>query len=302
MEVHVHLERVRANVRAVREMVPGEVIGVTKGVDAHRAIAAAFIDAGVDMLAASQPVQLERLASLDADTVMLRVPAVHELSTVVAKADLTLHGSLDVIEEAAALARREGRIHRIVPMVDAGDGREGIPPDRFDAKLDAIADLNGIAVAAIGINVGCFGERPDLAAFRKVLDGLPARSLSVGGSVLLPHRDSLPADIHSFRIGDAILTGQWLDEPVAGLASGAFELHATVLRSGDGEALIDVGSVTTDPTALSPAGEYTIDRWSTEQAVIDRAFPPGETVVFEMTYPAIARSFGWPHLDPVLHG
>lgn len=302
MEVHVDLAQVRANAETVREEAPGEVIGVTKGVDAQRGIVEAFVDAGIDTLAVSQPAHLQRFASLDVDTVMLRVPSVRELPEVVASADLTLHGSIDVIEEAAALARRQGLTHRIVPMVDAGDGREGIPARRFDGALATMADLDGIDVAAIGINVGCFGERPDLAGLQEFIAGLPARPLSVGGSVLLPHRDALPATVHSFRVGDAILTGQWLGESIAGLASGAFELHATVLRSGDGESLIDIGSVTTDPPALSPAGEYAIDRWSTEQAVIDRARPPGETVVFEMTYPAIARSFGWQHVEPVVHG
>ncbi len=301
MEIHADLDVLRENARAVDSLVDSEVTAIIKGVEGETAIAETMVEAGIGRLGVSHPAHLKRLAHLDVELLFVRIPRIAELPDVVAHADVSLHGSLEVIEAAAAAARRQDRLHRIVPMVDAGDGREGIAPKRLANQLGTIEGIEGVTVEALGINVGCFGDLPDLDAIRDGVGRIPERPLSVGGSVLLPRRDDLPESVRAFRVGDALLTGRWLDRPLEGLARGAFELQAEVLRAGNGESVIDIGSVSTDPRALKPREDIEIDRWSTELAVIDRELSPGDTVSFEMTYPAIARSFAGGHAEPIVH-
>lgn len=52
-----------------------------------------------------------------------------------------------------------------------------------------------------------------------------------------------------------------------------------------------MGSVNSDPSHLIPKGEFDIERWSSEQAVISGRFSEGELVPFEMEYDALARTF-----------
>lgn len=290
MELHINLNAIRANARRVQEMVDGRVIGVMKGVAAHRDVVEAVVDAGVDAIAVSQAGHLREFQDLDVERVMVRVPGPADVDQVVRNADITLHSSLDVLERAAREAKRQDMTHRIVPMVDAGDRREGIDPVRVAPFIERVQRMDRIELVAVGINRGCFGDRPDPQRIGSLIDDIPTYPVSVGGSSLLPIRNDLPDSVERFRIGDAMLTGKWEQLPIRGLTTDTVELRCDVLTRRNGEAVIDIGSVTTDPRALVPQGDFDIDRWSTEQAVVSGEFAPGESVSFSMEYEALART------------
>lgn len=298
MEVRFDLAAIRENARRVRQMVDGTVLGVVKGAGARREIADAFVEAGVDTLAVSRVEHLWDLQDLDVELVMLRIPAKSEIPDVVAAADLTLHASVEVVKRAQRETERQGTTHRIVPMIDAGDRREGIDPTSVETFLALVEDLEGIEVRGAGVNLGCFGDRPDPKAVRRVANRIPDYPISVGGSGMLLVRDGLPDAVSEYRIGDAILTGKWLDTPIEGLRQGAVELRAEVLASRSDESVVDVGSVSSDPDHLIPKGDFAIERWSTEQAVISGSFTEGELVPFEMEYDAIATTLNSEYAAP----
>ncbi|MFB6096099.1 MAG: alanine racemase [Haloferacaceae archaeon] len=290
MELRLDLSAIRENARRVRERVDGTVLGVVKGAGARREVVDAFVEAGVDAIAVSRVEHLRALQHRDVDLVMLRVPAKSEIADVVDAADLTLHASLEVVRRAQREAVRQGTVHRIVPLIDAGDHREGIELDQAEARVGQCEDLAGIDVERVGVNLGCFGDRPDPRAVRRVADRFPEYPLSVGGSGMLLIHDSLPDSVSTYRIGDAILTGKWLETPIPGLRRNTVELRAEVLASRADESVVDVGSVNSDPRHLLPKGGFAIDRWTTEQAVVTDAFDEGELVPFEVEYDALATT------------
>lgn len=291
MQVRIDLDAVRTNAERLARRLPGDLVGVVKGVDAREPVVDALLAAGVDSIAVSRVAHLRRLADADAEVVMLRIPALSELSAVVSLADVTLHGSPAVVEAAAAEARSQGTTHAVVAMVDAGDGREGVPPEEAPAFVETIERLDGLELRAVGVNLGCFGDLPDPVDVEPVAEAFPGYPLSVGGSGLVPNAGELPDSVDRFRVGDALLTGKWEDVPIQGLEAGAVVLEAEVLASRADEALVDLGSVTTDPGSLIPLEDVSIERWSSDQAVISPSRPEGEIVAFEMEYDALAATF-----------
>lgn len=298
MEIRFDLAAIRENVRRVRQMVDGTVLGVVKGVGARREIVEAFVEAGIDTIAVSRVEHLRELRDLDVELAMLRIPAKSEIADVVAAADITLHASVEVVKRAQRETERQGTTHRIVPMIDAGDRREGVDLARAETFLALVEDLEGIEVRNVGVNLGCFGDRPDPKAVHRVANRISDYPLSVGGSGMLLVRDELPCVVSEYRIGDAVFTGKWLDTPIEGLRQGAVELRAEVLTSRSDESVVDVGSVSSDPDHLIPKGNFDLERWSTEQAVISDSFSVGESVPFEMEYDAIATTFNSKYAAP----
>lgn len=291
MRVHIDLDIVRENASAIQEMVTGEVVGVVKGVAARRDVVDAFVSAGIDRIAVSRAEHLSALQDVDAELTMLRIPAKSELPDVVADADVTLHGSPTMVEAADEAATRQGVTHRVIPMIDGGEGREGVPFGQAEQFVDLVERLDGVELAEIGVNLGCYHDVPDPDAVRRVADRLPGYPISVGGSGMLLVHDDLPDAVSSYRTGDAPLTGKFVDTPIAGLRRGAVELRAEVLTSRPGEAVVDVGNINSDPRYLVPKDDVTIDRWSNEMAVIRGDVTEGDVVRFEMEYDAIATTF-----------
>lgn len=291
MRVRIDLEAIGANARALLGELDGELVGVVKGVAAEPRIVETLVEAGVGTIAVSRVSHLRALKDVAADLMMVRTPAPSELSAVVDLADVTLHGSRTVLEAAATEAERGRTTHRVVPMVDAGDGREGMSAAEASDVVDLIRRQSGLSLVRVGLNLGCFGDRPDPVAIRRVADRFPDCPLSVGGSGVLLVRDVLPPSVASYRIGDALLTGKWDSTPVEDLRQGAIELEAEVLASRAEASVVDVGRVTTDPRHLDPVGEFAIERWSNEQTVVSGSVPEGEFVTFEMEYDAMATTF-----------
>lgn len=291
MRVRLDLDAVRHNTEVLRRRVSGDVVGVVKGVNARREVVEAFLAAGVERLAVSRPDHLVALRDVDAETVMLRIPAPSELPVVVANADVTLHGSPAVVRAASEEALRQGVTHAVLPMVDAGEGREGVPLDRAQDFLALLDGLDGVEFDAVGVNLGCGGDVPDPDDVHRVADRLPGYPLSVGGSGMFLVREALPAAVRRYRFGSAPLTGRHADVPIDGLRQGAVTLHADVLASRDGEAVVDVGNVSTDPRRLRPLDDVTVGQWSNEMTVVHGDVSEGEVVAFEMEYDAVATTF-----------
>lgn len=243
--VHVDLAAVRENARAVCDRVDGRVLGVTKGVSAHPPVARAMLDGGVDGLADSRLLNLERLGShVDAERTLLVSPAPDALDRVVACADRSLHSEPAVVEALAARARERGVTHDVVLMVDTGDRREGMLPEDTLPALRQVASVEGVRVVGLGTNVGCFGgvlPTPDaMAEFVDLVERAEAdlgRRFPVvsGGSTVtlsLVEDGTLPDRVNELRVGEAILLGTDVtgDREIPYLRQDAVTFSASVVE------------------------------------------------------------------------
>ncbi len=148
---------------------------------------------------------------------------------------------MELLSEAAEFLKKR---HQVIVMVDVGDLREGVWPDRAPAVLKAVAKLPNLEVVGLGSNLACYGgviptvENMEMLvevrdACRKAT-GLDLPVLSGGNSANLPLLASgkMPREINHFRIGEAIMLGRnVLDRsPWPGTRQDTFRVVAEVVE------------------------------------------------------------------------
>ncbi len=247
--LEIYPERITANARSVIGLCHGhgaQVAAVTKVASAHPAVARALALGGADMLADSRVSNLQRVAEmgLPLPRLLLRLPTPSEALDVVRTAQLSLNSSLStlgLLDQAAGFA---GTRHGVILMVDLGDLREGVWPDRSVALLREAAKLKHLDVLGLGCNLACYGGViPSVTNMQQLIEvrdacrkatGLDLQLLSGGNSANLPLLASgqMPKEINHFRIGEAIVLGRnVLDRsPWPGTRQDTFRLVAEVIE------------------------------------------------------------------------
>jgi predicted amino acid racemase len=155
----------------------------------------------------------------DFESWYLRVSDLSSVKEVAALADVSLNSETEVIEALNEEAKRLGKTHRVIIMIELGDLREGILPGSLVKFYEYVFELSHVEVMGIGANLGCLvGSVPtvdqltQLALYRELLELKFERKLpmiSAGSSVVLPLllEGKLPKAINHFRIGEAIFLG-----------------------------------------------------------------------------------------------
>jgi predicted amino acid racemase len=243
--VLLRTDAIRENARAVRERFDGRVVGVTKATCGDPVVGGAMLDAGLSGIGDSRVRNLERVSEYhDAETTLLRVPMPGEVERVVAAADRSLHSEPSVVRRLGEAASRRGETHDVVLMVDVGDRREGVLPADVPDAVAEVVDCEGVHVAGLGTNVGCFGgvvpTAEQMADFVDVVERAEAVAgerfdvVSGGSTVTLPLAEDgrLPDRVTELRVGEGILLGTDVTtgRRIPYLRGDAFELRATVVE------------------------------------------------------------------------
>jgi predicted amino acid racemase len=245
----VDLAKVEGNARAIARVCARHgigITGVTKGVCGSPEVARAMLRGGVGSLGESRLENVARLraAGIACPVMLLRLAPLSRVDEVVEAVELSLHSELAVLEALAAAARRRGRLHPVMLMVDLGDLREGVWPDALPALARAAGRLEGVRVAGLGTNFTCFGGVVPTESHLERLVALADEAeralghrlvwLSGGNSSALPMiaASRMPPRVNHVRIGEAILLGRETAarEPWPGTAQDAFELRAEVVE------------------------------------------------------------------------
>jgi predicted amino acid racemase len=250
MRIEVDCERIRRNTEAVvRLCAPHdiEVVGVTKACCGHPEVARAMLAGGASSLAESRLANVRRLreAGIDADVTLLRLPALSEVDEVVRLARVSLNSQVETVRALSRAAQAQGVTHRVILMVETGDRREGVMPERAVDVARGMVGLPNLELAGVGANVTCIGGvLPTRENAQLLLDvageieralGIELRILSAGNSATLALilRHEMPARASQLRIGGAILigevdsTGDW---PAALPHQDAFNVVAEVIE------------------------------------------------------------------------
>ncbi len=174
----------------------------------------------VDFIADSR---LENLATMKTDCkkVLLRLPSIHEVDRVVTHANLSLNSELKTVEALNKAAKRAGKKHGVILMIDIGDLREGIYYK--ENVLNAIRDVKALAyidLVGIGTNLTCFGGIvPTEDTLKKLIDIIDMakrilktefRIVSGGNSShihLMLKGKEIP-EVNNLRLGEALVLGR----------------------------------------------------------------------------------------------
>jgi predicted amino acid racemase len=223
--LEIYPARIEENARAVIGMVHAhgaQVACVSKVLRAHPAVLQALVNAGADMIGDSRIQNLARVKENQPGipTLLLRLPALGQAADTVAYADYSLNSSLEALKQLSDAAIAAGSVHKAILMVDVGDLREGVWPDRVVPLVKEAARLTGIELVGLGANLACYGGViPSVENMQTLISardacrketGLALELLSGGNSSALPLLASgeMPKEINHFRIGEAIILGR----------------------------------------------------------------------------------------------
>lgn len=257
--IEVDLNKIRHNTQTVvrRLQKPGiSVIGVTKAVCGHPAIAQAMLDGGATALADARLSNVQRLraAGVTRPITLIRTPMPSQVDEVVQYCEASYNTELTVIAALAAAAIRNDTVHGIILMVEMGDLREGIAPENLATIVQQVLTMPGVVLKGIGANFACLnGTAPTvadmvalsgLATETEIQCGFALETVSGGNSANLPWALGVHATgrTNDLRLGEAILLGV---EPVTGTQIGgmytdAFTLVAEVIETSAKPAPLNV--------------------------------------------------------------
>jgi len=193
---------------------------VTKAFCAVPKIAEAILAAGIESLADSRIENLEKMANLDAEKMLLRLPMLSEVDKVVRFADISLNSEWETIKLLNKAAGRQKTRHGVLLMFDLGDLREGVfNEDELLELAQKTSRLDYIDLKGVGTNLTCFGavipDENNLGRLVKIandisnITGEKIELISGGNSssIHLLQKGKLPRSINHLRIGEAILIG-----------------------------------------------------------------------------------------------
>jgi len=153
------------------------------------------------------------------ETMYIKPPPRHSVGEVVKFADISLNTEIGTIRRLSAEAKKQGKIHKVIIMIEMGELREGVMREDFMDFFSSVAGLPDIDVVGIGTNMTClYGVLPNedkliqLALFEQLISarfGRKIRFVSGGSSVTLPlmQQGVLPGAINHFRVGETLFLG-----------------------------------------------------------------------------------------------
>lgn len=149
----------------------------------------------------------------------LRPPQVSTAELITARAHVSLNTEIESLRALDTAARNQGRIHRVVIMVEIGELREGVLPGGLLSFFRQAESLANIEVLGIGANLGCLSgtvptieQLAQLPLYHKLIEhefDVELPFLSAGSSVVLPAlvKGNVPEGINHYRIGEAAFLG-----------------------------------------------------------------------------------------------
>lgn len=244
--VAVDLGAIRANAERVVSALGGrQVVGVTKVTCGDPDVARAMLDGGCTAIGDSRLENLGRLrgAGVRAPFWLLRATVPAAADDVVRFADVSLQSEVATLAALDTAARRAGRRHAVVAMVDLGDLREGMMPDDLPRFVDASRGLEAVEIVGIGTSLTCFGGVvPDAENLWRLVglahdaeQALGRRLVVSGGmssSLDALIAGELPDRVDNLRIGESIILGvsTVTRTPILGLSTDAVTLEAPVIE------------------------------------------------------------------------
>ena len=243
--LEIRLDAVRQNAAAVRALCGAhglEVTGVTKAFAGAPRIAAAYLDAGIKKLGDSRIENLKKLAGLDAEKWLIRLPMPSEAEDAVRYADVSLNSEWPVIQALDNAAARLQKTHGILLMADLGDLREGFTDLGALMKVaEQTLKLEHVRLLGVGVNLSCFSficpdeeKMAQLAALSERLPIWGAKVVSGGNSATLHlmMEGGVPLGVNNLRLGESRLFGKErrLYTFLPGTRRDAFILHAEIIE------------------------------------------------------------------------
>ena len=170
-----------------------------------------------------------------------------EVEDVVRYADISMQSEKETIRLIGGAAKKLGKVHKIILMVDMGDLREGIfntDEAQIFSAAEAILAEPALEFHGIGVNLTCYGgiipDETNLGGLLAIADKLrkrysvPLPIVSGGNSSMLTmlEENRIPEGITQLRLGESFVLGNNTEsgKPVEWLNTDCFALEAELVE------------------------------------------------------------------------
>lgn len=197
------------------------------------------------------------------NTVYIKPPAKDNISEMVRYADVSFNTEFSTIKWISEEAVRQGKIHKIIIMIELGDLREGVLGDDLTDFYKTVFELPNIKITGIGSNLNClYGVLPStdkllqLSLYKKLIEAQFNQKIpwvTGGTSVVIPllFKKQIPADMNHFRVGETLYFGTNLinNEIIDGMNDNVFKLHTQIIE------ITEKPKIPTGAMEVNPSGE-----------------------------------------------
>ncbi|MDX1617376.1 MAG: alanine/ornithine racemase family PLP-dependent enzyme [Balneolaceae bacterium] len=247
--IKLYRDKLRENYNYLDRLFKGSEIkwGITtKLLCGHEAYLREVAKLGIGEMHDSRISNLKKIKKLDPDvlTIYIKPPPKDILESVVRYADVSLNTELSTLHALSEEAKRQGKTHKVIIMIEMGDLREGVMRDDLIDFYEKVFELPHVEVIGLGTNLNCMhGVMPDedkliqLALYKNIIELRFDRTIplvSGGTTVTIPLllQDRLPKGINHFRVGEALFFGKNLftGGTIDGMHEGVMELYSQIIE------------------------------------------------------------------------
>lgn len=224
-----------------------------------------LLDLGIKEIHDSRVSNLRTIKSMDptVQTVYIKPPAKRSIPKIVKYADVSMNTELSTLKLLSDESIKQGKIHKVIIMVEMGDLREGVMGDHLIQLYQEVFELPGIKIVGLGTNLNCLhGVMPStdkliqLCLYKQIIElrfNQKIPWISGGTSVTIPllMNKQLPAGINHFRIGESLYFGSDLftGETIPGMRNDVFELFTEIIEINE-KPLLPIGDMAANPQGV----------------------------------------------------
>lgn len=197
----------------------------------------------------------------DVKTLYIKPPAKRSIRSIVKYADVSFNSEYETIKLLSDEAVKQGKIHKVVIMIELGDLREGVMGENLVAFYESVFNLPGIMIQGVGTNLNCLnGVMPSedkliqLSLYEQLIEAKFNKKIPCvtgGTSVILPLllREHVPMGVNHFRIGETLFFGNNLisGEMFEGMAKDVIKLFAEVIEISE-KPVVPIGYLGENPS------------------------------------------------------
>ncbi|MCC5938982.1 MAG: alanine/ornithine racemase family PLP-dependent enzyme [Lunatimonas sp.] len=257
---------------------------VSKMLCGNRRYLKELIDLGVDEVHDSRISNLRKIKEINPNvqTVYIKPPSKRNLADMVRYADVSLNSELNTIRWISDEAVKQGKMHKIIIMVETGDLREGVMGDHLVEFYEKVFDLPNLEIIGLGTNLNCLnGVLPSadkliqLSLYKQIIELKFSKEIpwvSAGTSVTIPlmlHKQ-LPKGINHFRVGETLYFGIDLfeDTVIEGMHGDVFELFVEIIEMQE-KPLLPSGVLAANPQGEVMEVDESLYGKTSYRAIID---------------------------------
>ena len=223
------------------------ITAVTKVMLGAPELARVMSAAGAVSLGDSRVENIERMreSGIEHSMLLLRAPIPSQVDRVVRAGVTSVNTETKVLTALSSAARVQGRVHDVMLMVELGDLREGLMPERLNQTIGHVLSLPTLRLRGIGANLACrngiepsvenMGELSAIVESVEAAFSIEIDVVSGGNSANLDWAfgPNHTGRVNNLRLGESILLGRepLHRRPIPGLHTDAVTLVAEVIES-----------------------------------------------------------------------